>query len=157
MENNDLIWCCFCQDRPAVGRMVVMRDESREQISEILGPEGAACDLHGRARTGVPVDDGGIAHEFQVLQYVHPDFSRITESDIVSFAQDEVCAECRGPTNPIPLWAVERILRAHPSLVLDPEWEWDGVCVTCAENNMCSDCGNFFDDDDDPSSNPYFS
>jgi hypothetical protein len=149
---NNLIWCCFCQDRPAVGRMVVMRDESREQISEITGPEGAACDMHGRAWTGAPVNDGDISHEFAVLQYVHPDFSRVTESDIVNFGQDETCGDCGGPTDPIPLWAVERILRAHPSLVLDSEWEWDGICITCSDNNTCSDCGDSLDDEDESSS-----
>jgi len=159
MTTHDLTWCCFCQDRPAIGRMVVMRDKSREQVSEITGPEGAACDLHGRSWTGVPVATDTDTKEFAVLQYVHPEFSQVTEEDMANFAQEKICAECGDPTDPLPLWVAERILRAHPKLVLESEWRWDGICGDCAERIACPDCNDGLDEDSGAygcSTHPYF-
>ena len=140
MTTNEIVWCCFCQDRPAVGRMIVMVDQSREEISEITGPEGAACNLHGRSWTGVPVATDKTTNEFAVLQYVHPDFSRVTESHMHNFSQEKICGDCGDPTDPLPLWAVERILRARPGLVLESECRWDGICADCAARTACPDC-----------------
>jgi len=152
-------WCSFCEDRPAIGRMVIMRDRSRDQISEIRGEDGAACDLHGRAWTGTPVaaneDTGGYA----VLQYVHPDYIKVTEQHIADFACEKTCSECGDPAEPLPLWAVDRILMAHPYLVLDTdEFRWEGICQECASRHACPHCGDKSEEDEDgnnPSPHPY--
>jgi len=119
--------------------MIVMKDQSRDVIDTITGDDGAACDLHGRHWTGIPVaahDDTG---DVAVLQYVHPDFERVTESHIIDFADEKTCCECGDATAPLPLWVAERILRACPNLVLEPG-RWEGICRACAHKAGCPIC-----------------
>lgn len=147
------VWCSFCEDRPAIGRMVLMRDETREQIGELSSEDSAACDLHGRAWTGVTVAAHETDDDYAVLQYVHPAYAMVTETHIVAFAAEKTCSECGDPTEPIPLWAVDRILKAHPYLVLDSdERRWEGICHECAKNNACPHC---VDEDDDANDNHF--
>lgn len=120
--------------------MVVMRDQTRDQIAEIDGENGRACDLHGRAWTGVPVASQDETGEVAVLQYVHPAFIQVTEQHIADFADEKTCTECGDPTDPMPLWVAERILRAHPELVLDMDYRWEGICAECAERGGCPHC-----------------
>jgi len=121
--------------------MVVMRDQSREKLHEIIGDDGAACDLHGRSWTGVPVASNEDTGEYAVLQYVHPDYVHVTEEQTLAFASEKTCAECGDPTEPLPLWAVDRILMAHPYLVLEhDEFRWEGICFECAHKNSCPHC-----------------
>ena len=148
MTINEPIWCSFCEDRPAVGQMIVMQDKSRIEISAVPGTDGVACDLHGRAWTGVPVASHDGTGEFAVLQYVHPEFENVTETHIVEFAGEKTCSECGDPTEAMPLWVAERILRAHPQLVLSDEYRWEGICVECAENNACPHCADDDEHDD---------
>lgn len=131
--------------------MVVMRDESREIISEIVGVDGRACDLHGRAWTGVPVAEHEDDEHIAVLQYVHPDYEQVTEDHITDFAGEKVCAECGDPTEEMPLWIAERILRAYPDLVLGKDFRWEGICHDCAHKEQCPHCShqNPHDEDDD--------
>ena len=139
MADNEPVWCAFCEDRPAIGRMVLMRDESREQVGELKSDVSAACDLHGRAWTGAPVgesDDCKVA----VLQYVHPEFEKVTEKDIIAFAADGSCSMCGDPMGPIELWVAERILRAHPQAVLDKDYRWEPLCGNCADECDCDHC-----------------
>jgi len=135
--------------------MVIMRDKSCDMISKINGAEGAACDLHGRHWTGVPVaahDDSG---EYAVLQYVHPDYIKVTERQIADFAAEKLCSVCGDPTEEMPLWVVERILKAHPYLVLQHNLEWEGICQDCAKKNACPHCDEKHDEgvDDDEDDN----
>lgn len=139
MKTTEVVWCTFCQDRPAIGRMVIMKDESREQLGVIEGLEGAACDLHGREWTGTPVATDETNGEVAVLQYVHPDYQKVTEQLIEEFSGDQVCAQCGDPIEPMPIWVADRILRAHPRLVLDKELKWEGLCQDCGEAALC-DC-----------------
>lgn len=140
-ETDGIVWCAFCEDRPAVGRMILMKDESREVIGEVDPDIGAACDLHGRAWTGAPVGGNEETGEIAVLQYLHPNFEQVTEKDIVDFAADTICSVCGDPMGPIELWVAERVLRANPHIVLDKEFRWDSICGDCTEN--------LADDDDD--------
>lgn len=131
--------------------MIVMRDESREVIDEITGPDGRACDLHGRGWTGCPVaehEDGYIA----VLQYVHPDFEQVTEEQIQDFAGEKTCHQCGDPTEPLPVWLAERIIRAYPELVLGGNFRWEGICKACAKayhDETCQHCKDNPSDDED--------
>ena len=148
------VWCSFCEDRPAMGRMVVMEDRSSVQISEISGKNGAACDLHGRAWTGVPISAGDVTGLFAVLQYIHPDYEQVTVEHISEFASEKVCCKCGDPTEPLPVWAVERILKAYPYLVLSDDLGWEGICQQCALDSGCPHCVD--DDNDDHSAcHPY--
>jgi hypothetical protein len=150
------IWCSFCEDRPAVGRMVVMIDRSRHKVQDVIGDDGAACDLHGRAWTGVPIASKEETGEYAVLQYVHPDFIKVTEEHIQAFAVEKTCSECGDPTDPLPLWAAERILMANPHLVLEQEFRWEGICIDCAHKNNCPHCAekDGEDDGDDETDGP---
>lgn len=150
MTPKDLIWCGFCEDRPAVGRMIVMRDESRDIIAELGGSDGRACDLHGRAWTGVPVAEHEDDETSAVLQYVHPDFEQVTEEHIQDFAGEKTCSECGDPTEPMPIWVAERVLRAHPDIVLEHNFRWEGICFECAHKGHCPNCADHSDDDDHP-------
>jgi len=125
-----------------------MRDKSRDQISELSGHDSAACDLHGRAWTGVPVAASEDSGDYAVLQYIHPDFEQVTESHLQAFAGEKLCHKCGDPTEPIPLWAVERILKAHPYLVLKPDFLWEGICYQCAHDSECSNCKGEDEDDE---------
>ncbi|MGD9729227.1 MAG: hypothetical protein AB7L09_01155 [Nitrospira sp.] len=140
MTTHSMIWCGFCQDRPAIGRMIVMRDESREIIDEIDGADGYACDLHGRSWTGIPVEHEDDATQ-GVLQYVHPDFAQVTEEQIQNFSGEKTCCECGDPTTPMPVWLAERIIRANPDLVLQQNYQWEGICYDCAHKSQCPHCG----------------
>lgn len=149
MTIQEPVWCAFCEDRPAIGRMVVMRDQTRDMIAEINGENGVACDLHGRAWTGVPVAAHDESGEVAVLQYVHPDFEKVTELHITDFASEKTCIECGDPTDPMPMWVAERILKAHPGLVLDMDYRYEGICGECAENTGCPHCDGRPDDGED--------
>jgi hypothetical protein len=149
MTINEPIWCAFCNDRPAVGRMVIMKDQSRDQISVVAGVDGCACDLHGRAWTGVPLSSHETTGEVAVFQYVHPDFEQVTENHTIDFAGEKVCTKCGDPTEPMPLWVADRILKAYPSLVLDQGYCWDGICHECAQESECAHCDQKVEDDED--------
>lgn len=124
------VWCSFCQDRPAVGRLVVMQDHTRTILGELDGPNGVACDLHGRAWTGSYIATNNKTGAVAVLQYVHPDFEKVTEKQIVDFSRQQVCSQCGKPIEGMPLWFAERILRAYPQLVFGGG-EWDMTCPDC--------------------------
>ena len=140
--------------------MVVMRDESREVVDQLVGAEGRACDLHGRAWTGSPITkhrDNGTSESDEtsepdeivgVLQYVHPDFDQVTEDYIQDFAGEKICCQCGDPTDPMPVWLAERILRAHPDLVITGKFRWEGICFKCAHKEQCSSCNSDGDDED---------
>ena len=146
---NDPIWCSFCEDRPAVGRMVIMADRSRELIGDVPGDDGAACDLHGKAWTGHPIASRGSVDQVAVLQYVHPDYDQVTEDHIVDFAGEKICVKCGDPTEEMPLWVSERILRARPALALEESYQWEGICHECAASDGCPHCEDDRDDRDD--------
>lgn len=137
MSDHGIVWCAFCEDRPAIGHMVVMKDRSREVISELDDTDGRACDLHGRNWTGVPVGANDETGDVIVLQYVHPDWDQVTEDHIRDFADEKTCVQCGDPTEKMPMWVAERILRAHPDLVIGMGYRWDGICHECAENTGC--------------------
>lgn len=126
----------------------MMRDQSREQISAISGKEGGACDLHGRHWTGAPIAEREVDGEKAVLQYVHPDYIQVTESHLCDFAAEKTCAVCGDPTEEMPLWVAERILKACPGLVLEKGYRWEGVCQSCARESGCSHCAGEPDADD---------
>lgn len=130
--------------------MIVMRQHSCDVIADIDGPDGRACDLHGRAWTGVPVAEHEDDEEIvAVLQYVHPDWEQVTEAHIVDFAEEKLCADCGDPTEEMPRWVAERILRANPFLVLDVDDRWEGICFECAHKNQCPHCAEDDEDDED--------
>jgi len=139
-----------------------MRDKTRDQISELNPDHGAACDLHGRAWTGVPVAASEASGDYAVLQYVHPAYAKVTEGDIVAFSAEKTCCECGDPTDPLPLWVVDRILMANPYLVLDVDDDgerWEGICQECASEKSCPHCseeeGNEDEDGNHTSTHPY--
>jgi len=113
--------------------MVVMKDRSRDQISVIDGNEGVACDLHGRSWTGEPIGTNEKTGEVAVFQYVHPDYEQVTEPDTIKFAGEKICTDCGGPTEPMPLWVADRILKAHPRLAFDCGHTFAGICHECAD------------------------
>lgn len=122
-----------------VGHMIVMLDCSTEEIGGISIDEGGACDRCGRSWTGAPIaeatDDGRIA----VLQYMHPDFSKITEAHVRDFASEHACSQCGDPTEELPYWMAERVLRANPRLGLDEEF--NAICERCAANFFADETG----------------
>jgi len=126
-----------------------MEDKSCHQISEIRGEDGRACDLHGRAWTGVPVAANEATGGYAVLQYIHPDYTQVTLQHISAFSTEKICCECGDPTEPLPKWAVERILKAHPYLVLKNDYRWDGICYRCANDSVCPHCSGKDGDEDE--------
>lgn len=136
MPPEEPIWCAFCQDRPMVGRMIVMIDGTNEQVGTIDIDEGAACNMCGRSWTGAKVAEvteaGSDDERVAVLQYEHPDYVKITDRHIREFAAEHACSQCGDHTEELPLWAADRVLRASPHLALDEEF--DAICATCAEN-----------------------
>lgn len=127
-----------------------MKNESREVIDELVGPDGRACDLHGRGWTGTVVGehDSGFT---VVLQYVHPDFEQVTEDQIQDFSGEKTCAKCGDPTEPLPVWLSERLIRAYPGLVLSDDYSWEGICKRCAKEHhdrTCTQCGDDIEDED---------
>jgi len=126
-----------------------MKDQSRDQISEIIGSDGAACDMHGRHWTGVPVSEREETDEKAVLQYVHPDYVQVTENHIIDFAGEKICAVCGDPTEEMPLWVAERVIRAYPGLVLEQNYRWEGICHSCAHQSDCPHCAGDLDAGDD--------
>ena len=136
--------------------MVIMRDQSRDQICAIDGNDGRACDLHGRAWTGTTAaihDDEDVV---AVLQYVHPDFVKVTEAHIVDFAEERVCKQCGDATEPMPLWLADRILKAYPGLVLMDGYYWEGLCRQCSPVDGCPHCEKQSGDDDDDDANDQY-
>jgi hypothetical protein len=116
-----------------VGHMIVMVDGSSEQVGALSIEEGAACDMCGRSWTGATIsesseEDGRVA----VLQYLHPDFDALTEEQIHNFTLEHACSQCGDPTEELPRWAAERVLRANPHLALADRY--DAICEACARN-----------------------
>lgn len=129
------IWCAFCADRPMVGQMIVMIDGTREQVGTLSLDEGAACDRCGRAWTGAVIAEPDDQDRVIALQYNHPDFEKITEDHIRRFSGEHACSVCGDPTDELPLWASERVLRASPHLALDDE-NFSAICTPCAKNHF---------------------
>lgn len=148
MTVNEPIWCEFCEDRPAVGRMILMINETRTEIAPVVEGPTYACDLHGRAWTGTPVGENGETGEKAVLQYVHPDWIQVTEKQLVDFSGEKTCSVCGDPTDPMPLWVAERILRMHPEIALDEGFRWEGICDDCAHTHGCPHCDDENDHED---------
>lgn len=134
-----------------------MLDRSNDQITALTPSDGAACDLHGRAWTGVPVatnEDG----ESAVLQYVHPDWAKVTPAQISAFQAEKTCCECGDPTDELPDWVANRILMACPNIVLEEASRWEGICAPCAHKKVCPHCGDKDEEDEDGnlwSTHPY--
>lgn len=132
MQPPEPVWCAMCADRPMVGHMIVMLDGTTEQIGEITLDEGAVCDLCGRSWTGAVIAESGDDGRAAVLQYLHPDFEKLTESQIKEFAAEHICSQCGDPTDELPLWVAERVLKASPHLAMADEI--DAICEKCAKN-----------------------
>lgn len=150
MTVSEPIWCEFCEDRPAIGRMILMVNETRIEVSpaDVGLPYTRACDLHGRAWTGTRVGKNEETGEVAVLQYVHPDWILVTEEQLVEFSGEKTCSVCGDPTDPMPLWVAERILKMHPEIVLDEGFRWDGICGDCAHIHGCPHCDDENDHED---------
>jgi hypothetical protein len=127
--------------------MVIMVDRSRELVGDVPGDAGAACDLHGREWTGHPIEPQTATGPEVVLQYVHPNFDQVTEDHVIDFAGEKTCSKCGDPTEAMPLWISERILRARPNLVLEESYRWEGICHECAGSEGCPHCEDDLDDD----------
>lgn len=115
-----------------VGSMVVMLDETSEQVGSLALDEGGACDRCGRSWTGAKIAERDDDNKIAVLQYLHPDFEKLTTDQISEFAAERACSQCGDPTEELPRWMAERILRASPHLVLDDNFE--AICEKCAAN-----------------------
>ena len=90
---------------------------------------------------------------------MHPDYEQVTELHASEFAGEKTCSECGDPAGPLPMWAVDRILMAHPQLVLESDrFRWEGICKECAKREACSHCDEKDEEDGDGeshSSHPY--
>lgn len=150
MTVSEPIWCEFCEDRPAIGRMILMVNETRIEVApaDVGLPYTRACDLHGRAWTGTRVGKNEETGEVAVLQYVHPDWIQVTEQQLVEFSGEKTCSVCGDPTDPMPLWVAERILKMHPEIVIEEGFRWEGICDECAHLHGCPHCDDEDDDED---------
>jgi hypothetical protein len=94
-----------------------------------------------------------------VFQYVHPNYELVTQQHIDEFSGEKTCCECGDPTEPMPVWLAERILKAHPYLVLELDHRWEGICSECAQICHCPHCSGQHteDDSDDEDSGEKFS
>lgn len=117
--------------------MIVMVDGSSEQVGAIAVEEGSVCDMCGRAWTGAVVAENIEDDRVAVLQYLHPDFEKVTEQQIRDFASEHACSQCGDPTDELPLWMAERVLRANPHLAMAENF--DAICERCAKNYFADD------------------
>ena len=137
---EDPLWCAFCEDRPALGRMIIVGEGTQDILGDLPPETGAACDNCGRNYSGAEVGKNKETGRVGVLQYEHDDFSKITEEDIVRFLAAQKCVVCED-TWEIERWAAERILRQSPSSILDEgQVTWTAVCERCAALGLCPCC-----------------